>query len=520
MLDYCMCPKCERMIMLDSDFETGFCLYCGTHISYQDSREFLLEGLKSAVPDDMKIEADLSELIDEDDAYTDVYGTDECRMECSKAQEYMGKWDFANAFKHYTAALEWLPKDFEACCGKLTAGILKLNDVENWESYLRDCTALIRSQPDWNMAQKSLEYSLDILKRFLSKGGRFVSPAYTYGFFKELCDSFPALRTQAAVILAHCVNVDNAPYTDECRMECSKAQEYMGKWDFANAFKHYTAALEWLPKDFEACCGKLTAGILKLNDVENWESYLRDCTALIRSQPDWNMAQKSLEYSLDILKRFLSKGGRFVSPAYTYGFFKELCDSFPALRTQAAVILAHCVNVDNAPYTDAARLDHETSRFAVGSYPPEPDKNLARHLLLIMKYHPDERAKHTLIRAVYVYDRAVWLRNHDNARIDDVLDFLEQMFSGSYSTEDRKAALDAGCDLLLMRALEPASTQREKLMFLTGVYSFGQIRRMERFFSGSAFFNRLYLEIYLKQPGASPISSEYRRIEEKLKTLS
>ena len=42
MLDYCMCPKCERMIMLDSDFETGFCLYCGTHISYQDSREFLL----------------------------------------------------------------------------------------------------------------------------------------------------------------------------------------------------------------------------------------------------------------------------------------------------------------------------------------------------------------------------------------------------------------------------------------------------------------------------------------------
>ena len=132
MLDYCMCPKCERMIMLDSDFETGFCLYCGTHISYQDSREFLLEGLKSAVPDDMKIEADLSELIDEDDAYTDVYGTDECRMECSKAQEYMGKWDFANAFKHYTAALEWLPKDFEACCGKLTAGILKLNDVENW----------------------------------------------------------------------------------------------------------------------------------------------------------------------------------------------------------------------------------------------------------------------------------------------------------------------------------------------------------------------------------------------------
>lgn len=44
MLDYCMCPKCERMIMLDSDFETGFCLYCGTHISYQDSRESCWKG--------------------------------------------------------------------------------------------------------------------------------------------------------------------------------------------------------------------------------------------------------------------------------------------------------------------------------------------------------------------------------------------------------------------------------------------------------------------------------------------
>lgn len=382
MLDYCMCPRCERMIMLDSDLETGFCLYCGTHIAYREARDFLLEGLKTAVPDDMKIEADLSELIDEDDAYDDSYGT------------------------------------------------------------------------------------------------------------------------------------------EECREECSKAQEYMGKWDFANAYKHYVAALEWLPRDFEACCGKLTSGILKLNDVENWESRLRDCISLIRSQPDWNMAQKSLEYSLDILKKFLSKGGRFVSPAYTYGFFRELCDSFPALRTQAAAILAHCVNIDNAPYTDAARLDHETSRFAVGSYPPEPDKSLARHLLLIMKYHPDDRAKHSLIRAVYVYDRAVWLRSRDNARIDDVLDFLEQMFSGNYSTEDRKAALDACCDLLLMRVLEPASTQHEKLMFLTGVYSYGQIRRMERFFSGSAFYNRLYLEIYLKQPGASPLSAEYRRVEEKLRSLT
>lgn len=382
MLDYCMCPKCERMIMLDSDFDTGFCLYCGTHIGYEESREFFLEGLKSAVPDEFILEADLSELIDEDDGGEDNYGG------------------------------------------------------------------------------------------------------------------------------------------DECREECSKAQEFMGKWDFAAAFRHYSAALEWRPRDFESCCGRLTAGILKLNDVENWEQRLSDCISMIRSQNDWNMAQKSLEYSLDILERFLSKGGRFVSPAYTYGFFSSLCESFPALRQKAATILAHCVNVDNAPFTDAARLDHETTRFAVGSYPNEPDKDLSRHLLLIMKYHPDDRAKHSLCRAVYVYDRAVWLRNRDDARIDDALNFLDKMFDESYSTEDRKAALDAGFDFLMMGGLEPGSTQREKLLFLSGVYSYRQIKRMERFFSGSAFFNRLYLNIYLKQKGASPLSAEYKRVESKLRALT
>lgn len=382
MLEYCMCPKCERLIMLDPEYDTGFCLYCGTHIEYNDSREYFLEGLRSAVPDDLVIEADLSELIDEDDASEDTYGI------------------------------------------------------------------------------------------------------------------------------------------EECREECAKAQEYLGKWDFAKAYQHYSSALEWRPRDFEACCGRLTAGILKLNDVENWEQRLADCTALIRSQNDWNMAQKSLEYALSILKRFLSKGGRFVSPGYTYGFFLGLCEGFPALRGEAAVIFAHCLNVDNAPFTDAARLDRETSRFAVGSYPPEPDKRLSRCLLLVMKYHPDTRQKHSLIRALYVYDRAVWLRSRDEDRINDVLDFLEEMFSGSYSTDDRKAALDAGYDLLMMGAVEPASTAREKLLFLSGVYSYEQMKRMERFFSGSVFFNRVYREIYLKQKGASPLSAEYRRINDKIAALS
>lgn len=382
MLEYCMCPKCEHMIMLDSDLATGFCLYCGTHIAYQESREFLLEGLKSTLPDELKLEADLSELIDEDDALQDSYGT------------------------------------------------------------------------------------------------------------------------------------------EECRQECAKAGEYLGKWDFANAFKRYSAALEWRPKDFEACCGRMTSGILKLNDVENWQQRLEDCTALIRSQSDWNTAQKALEYAFDILQRFLSKGGRFVSPVYTFGFFRAVTESFPMLRERVAILLAHCVNIDNAPFTDAARLDHETTRFAVGSYPKEPDRELAVKLLLIMKYHPDSRQKHTLIRAVYVYDRECWLKNHDEQRINDVLDFLDGMFSGDYSLDDRKAALHAGADLLLMNALEPGSTEREKLIFLTRVYSWQQMKRMERFFSGSAFFNRLLLDIYLEQKGASPLTAEYRRIRKKLDTLT
>lgn len=378
-----MCLKCERMIMLDPEYATGFCLYCGTHIAYDEAREFFLDGLKSAVPDDLKLEADLCELIDEDDSYEDVYGADECREECDKAQAAMGKWSFAEAFQHYTAALEWRP-----------------------------------------------------------------------GFF-------------------------------------------------------------------EASCGRLTTGILKLNDVENWEQRLSDCVSLIRSQPDWNMAQRSLEYALDILQKFLSKGGRFVSPTYTYGFFSRLTESFPTLRERAAVILAHCVNVDVAPFTDAARLDHETTRFAVGSYPQEPDKELSRFMLLIMKYHPDTRARHSLIRAVYVFDRAVWLRNHDEARIEDMLTFMEKMSAGGYSQEDIQAVQDAGFDFLMMGALEPASTAKEKLLFLSGIYNMQQMKRMERFFSHSAFFYRVYMEVCLKKGGAGGIlSAEYKRLRERLKSLT
>ena len=382
MLDYCVCPKCERMIMLDSEFETGFCLYCGTHIAYSDAREELLNGLRAAIPDEFVLEADLSELIDEDDAGNNVYGLEECREECAKAQEYMGKWDFGNAF-----------------------------------------------------------------------------------------------------------------------------------WSFSRA-------LEWYSQDFESLCGLLTSGILKLRDVENWEQYLDGCIAAIRSQNDWNMAQKSLEYALDIVKKFLSKGGRFVSPTITYGFFEKLTEKFPALRKTVVDIYAHCLNVDFAPLTDAARLDHETTRFAVGTYPTEQEKSLYKEALLVVRYHPDVRVKEGLCRALYVYDRAVWLRTKDEVHIEDALTLAETVTDGSFPPADVKMVLEVVYDLLMMGGLEQNSTPREKRTFLQRVYTIKQIRQMERFFSGDLFFNHLYSDIYLMQKGADPRSAEYRRIQERIARLS
>ncbi len=382
MLDYCVCPKCERMIMLDDDFPTGFCLYCGTHIAYSEAREDFLNGLRSAIPDEFVLEVDLSELIDEDDALENTYGITECRDECSKAQEFMGKWDFAKAFDRYSRAMEWLPTDFEAACGRMTSGILKLNDVENWESRLRECKALIRSQNDWNMAQKSLEYSLDILKKFLSKGGRFVAPYYTYGFFKAITESFPAL----------------------------------------------------IPTAME--------------------------------------------------------------------------------------IFAHCLNVDNAPLTDAARLDNETTRFAVGSFSAEPDKNLRYPLLLVLKHHPEMQTVEALGRALYVYDRSMWLRSKDNDRIEDVIGFMELAYRDPFAEPRRKLAVEIGYDLLMMGGIEHNTTLKEKQIFLSRVYSYKQMQRMERFFGEDLFFRRLQSEVYLKQPKANTNSLEYNKIQDKIRELA
>lgn len=383
MLDYCLCLKCERMIMLDSDFPTGFCLYCGTHIAFDEAREEFLGGLRSAIPDEFVLEVDLSELIDEDDA-------------------------------------------------------------------------------------------LD----------------------------------------------DNSYGLTECRDECSVAQGFMGKWDFAKAYDHYSRANEWRPSDFEAACGRMTSGILKLNDVQNWESRTRDCTDLIRSQNDWNMAQKSLEYALDILKKFLSKGGRFVAPYYTYGFFRLITEKFPTLTQTAIEIFAHCINVDNAPFTDAARLDNETTRFAVGSFSPTPDKNLRYPLLLVLRYCEDERKAENLCRALYVYDRAAWLRSRDNDRIEDVIGFMELAAKDPFLEKRRGICVQVAYDLLMMGGLEHNTTLKEKQIFLSRVYSYSQMQRMEPFFGEDMFFRRVQGEVYLKSPKALPSSAEYKRIQDKIRELA
>ncbi len=383
MLDHCVCPKCERMIMLDGELPTGFCLYCGTHIAFDEARECLLSGLRSSIPDEFMLEIDLSGLIDEDDAANDnAYGLAECREECAKALEYGAKWDFAKAYEHFSRAFE--------CC----------------------------------------------------------------------------------------------------------------------------------PTDFEAACGRLTSGLLKLNDVENWESRLHDCIGTIRTRAEWDKAQKALSYALDILKKFLSKGGRFVAPYYTYGFFRQLTESFPAINGISMEIFAHCLNVDNAPFTDAARLDHETTRFAVGSYPAAADSNLRFPLLLVLKHHEDEQTVAALCRALYVYERGAWLRNRDTERIEDVIGFMELAQKDIYAASRMHVAVRAAYDLLMMGGIEQNTTPKEKLVFLSRVYTYKQIQRMEQFFGDDLFFRKLQGEVYLRQQGASPVSAEYKRILDKIDTLS
>lgn len=383
MLEYCVCPRCSRMIMLDSDMASGFCLYCGTHIAYDEAREELLSGLRASLPDELSVEADFSALIDDDDAP------------------------------------EAEPRGFA-----------------------------------------------------------------------------------------------------ECREECARAQELFRKWDFTKAYESFTAALEHYPNDFESRCGLLTSGILRLKDTENWERLLDSCISVIRSQSDWSMAQSSVEYALEIVKKFFMRGGRFVSEYYTRGFFARVTECFPPLRQLAAEILAHCLNVDCAPLCSAARLDGETTRFAVGNYPPEPDKDLRISYLLVLRFHPNDRVKEALCRALYVYDRDVWLRTADEARINDAIALCESVSDGSFPPETAEMVTGVIYDFLMMGALEQSASPLEKRMFLARVYTPAQMRRMERFFGNDLFFWRLWADIYLSQKNADPTGAEYRRIRQRLCALS
>lgn len=377
MLQYCVCPKCGRMIMLEDEFETGFCCCCGTHIAFDDARSDFLSGLKASVPDELDLEADLSELIDEDEEKCAVYGLAECEQKRAEAQEFLGKWDFGSAFVLFSEALGWYPEDFESRCGLMTAGILRLKDTENWEMYLSECIDRIRSRDNWNMTGKALEYILGIIKKFISHGGRYVSPSYTIGF---------------------------------------------------------------------------------------WERLVR---------------------------------------------------AFPEHKQAAAEILAHCLNVENAPFTDAARLDRETTKFAVGNAPAEPDKNLSRGMLLVLRCHCDLRVKQALCRALYVYDRAVWLRAKDYDRINDALVLCETVTTGAFSANDVKIVISTIYDFLMMGGIEQNAKEYEKIAFLKSVYTYPLMRRMERFFSSYQFFWKLFAEVFLAQKNASLLSPEYKRIKGK-----
>ena len=124
-----------------------------------------------------------------------------------------------------------------------------------------------------------------------------------------------------------------------------------------------------------------------------------------------------------------------------------------------------------------------------------------------------------LIIRCHCYDRAVWLRAKDTQRINDALGLCEEITSGAYPPSDVKIVLNTIFDFLMMGGLEKNTTEREKVLFLSTVYTYEQIRKMERFFSTKAIYYKVCAEIYLKQRGASLISPEYKRIQAKIAQL-
>ena len=134
-------------------------------------------------------------------------------------------------------------------------------------------------------------------------------------------------------------------------------------------------------------------------------------------------------------------------------------------------------------------------------------------MLLVLKNHCDSRVKEALCRALYVYDRAAWLRAKDYDRINDALALCDSVTNGGFSPDDVRIVITSIYDFLMMGGIEQNARDYEKIAFLKTLYSYQQMRRMERFFSSKQFFWKLYAEIFLSQKGASLLSPEYKRIK-------
>ena len=107
----------------------------------------------------------------------------------------------------------------------------------------------------------------------------------------------------------------------------------------------------------------------------------------------------------------------------------------------------------------------------------------------------------------------VWLRAKDYDRINDAITLCENVANGGFSPDDVRIVVNSIYDFLMMGGIEQNAKEYEKIAFLKTVYSYPQMRRMERFFSSKQFFWKLYAEVFLAQKGASLLSPEYKRIK-------
>lgn len=311
---------------------------------------------------------------------------------------------------------------------------------------------------------------------------------------------------------------DDGYLIEESGRELTKADGFMSQLDFVNAYSCYEKALEIYPKSFDAVCGLMMSGVMRLTDVENWGKRLNDVVKAIRCRDNWTRAENALEYCFDILGKFFSKGDRYVVPYLTTDFFGTVFEKFPKLIEKAMKIYAHCINVSCCPTVNCARLDNGVNRYTIGNFNAALDRDYRFQAVLVLKYYSDRRIKDQLLRCVYVFDRFIWLKNKDE-RICDVIEFLDMSQNGDFEETDKLIAKKVCYDFLMMGALEQNMSEREKLTLLSRVYTWERIQRMEKHFSESLFFQRLKAQVFLLTKGNSIISPEYKRIQARINEL-